>query len=74
MEIKLRTDDLVTVVQAAKTLKCTRQTIYRWIHAGKVTTADVAGATFIPKSEVERLKMARAPAGTGTPNSQGGEQ
>jgi len=74
MEIKLRTDDLVTVVQAAKTLNCTRQTIYRWIHAGKITTADVAGTTFIPKSEVDRLKTARAPASEGALNSQGGEE
>jgi excisionase family DNA binding protein len=36
MEIKVRTDDLVSVAQAAKALGKPRLTIYRWIDAGKI--------------------------------------
>lgn len=56
MEIKVRTDDLVSVAQAALELSKPRVTIYRWIDDGKVVAVRLGGILFIPKSEVERLK------------------
>lgn len=56
MEIKVKTDDLVTVAQAAKSLSCARLTVYRWIRAGKIVGIEVAGTLFIAKTEVERLQ------------------
>ena len=62
MEIKVRTDDLVTVAHAAKDLGCARLTIYRWIHAGKIVSIEVGGSPYILKTEVARLKQERAAA------------
>ena len=61
MEIKVKTDDLVTIAQAAKSLGCARLTVYRWIHAGKIVAIEVAGTLFITKTEVGRLQKERAP-------------
>ena len=62
MEIKVKTDDLVTIAQAAKDLGCARLTIYRWIRAGKIVSVEVAGSPYILKTEVARLKQERAAA------------
>jgi len=56
MEIRVKTDDLVSVADAAKILGRPRLTIYRWIDAGKIVGIKLGGIIFIPKSEVERLK------------------
>jgi len=60
MEIKIKTDDLVTVAQAARELGCARLTIYRWIRAGKIVSIEVAGSPYILKTEVARLQEKRA--------------
>jgi len=59
MEIRLTTDDLVTIREAAKSIGCARLTIYRWLKAGKIAGVALAGQTLIPKSEVNRLKGGR---------------
>ena len=64
MEIKVKTDDLVTVAQAARELGCARLTIYRWIKAGKIVSIEVAGSPYILKTEVARLQKERAAAVT----------
>lgn len=69
MEIKLTSNDLVTVSQAAKILDCARLTIYRWVKSGKIASVDLAGLLFIPKTEVTRLQMARAPQTEGALNN-----
>jgi len=56
IEITLKTDDLVTVYQAANQLNISRMTIYRWIKAGKLVAIRLNHTTFIPKSELLRLK------------------
>ena len=56
MEIRVKTDDLVSVADAAKILGRPRLTIYRWIDASKIVGIKLGGIIFIPKSEVERLK------------------
>jgi len=56
MEIKLTTDDLVTISEAAKGIGCARLTIYRWLKAGKIAGIELAGQMYIPKTEVERCR------------------
>ena len=55
-EVKVTTDDLMSVQDAAKALSRPRYTIYRWIEAGKLIGLRFGGILFIPVSEVERLK------------------
>jgi excisionase family DNA binding protein len=59
MEIKIKSDDLLTVPEAAKQLGRPKMTLYRWIKANKIIYAKLGGVSFIPKSEVERLKNER---------------
>lgn len=54
------TGDLVTVPQAAKLLGKPKMTLYRWIKSGKVIALQFGGISFIPKSELERLKNDQA--------------
>lgn len=54
--IKVNTDDLVSVQDAAKQLERPRVTIYRWVEAGKIIGIKLGGILFIPKSEVDRLR------------------
>lgn len=60
MDITVKTDDLVTIAQAAKKLGVSRQTVYRWKDAGKIVSVEVAGSPYILKTEVERLQKERA--------------
>ncbi|GAH81528.1 unnamed protein product [marine sediment metagenome] len=61
MEIKINSDDLLTVPQAAKQLGRSKMTLYRWIKANKIIYAELGGVLFIPKSEVERLCLRERP-------------
>jgi len=56
VEIKVSTDDLVSVAQAALELGKPRVTIYRWVEDRKVVAIRLGGILFVPVSEVERLK------------------
>jgi len=55
MEIKFKTDDLMTVPRAAKALGRPKMTLYRWIDADKIVSIKLGGILFIPISEIERL-------------------
>ncbi|MBA7669820.1 hypothetical protein ES703_77954 [subsurface metagenome] len=55
-EIKVLTDDIVTVPEAAKQLGKPKMTLYRWIEAGKIVSIKLGGILFIPVTEVERIK------------------
>jgi len=57
-EIKLTTNDLVSVQQAATMLGKPRVTIYRWVKNGKMSGVKFGGIIYIPTSEVERLRNA----------------
>lgn len=54
-EIKVQTDDLISVPEAARQLGKHKMTLYRWIDANKIAYVKFSGIFFIPKSEVERL-------------------
>ena len=56
MEIRIKSDDLLTVSKAAKQLGRGKMTLYQWIKAGKIIYVELGGVLFIPKSVVERLK------------------
>ena len=55
-EIKVQSEDIVTVPEAAKQLGKPKMTLYRWIDAKKIICFKLGGILFIPISEVERLK------------------
>lgn len=54
--IKVFTDDLMSVQNAAKELGRPRLAIYRMIERGTIISIKLGGTLFIPTSEVERLK------------------
>ncbi len=60
MEIKINSDDLLTVPKAAKQLGRPKMTLYRWIKVSKIIYVELGGVLFIPKSEIERLKNEKA--------------
>ena len=55
VEIKVTTDDLVSVLNAAAELGRPRITIYRWVERGKIHGIRLGEILFIPRSEVERI-------------------
>ncbi|GAI14460.1 unnamed protein product [marine sediment metagenome] len=54
-ELRVITDDFITVPKAAKQLGKPKVTLYRWIEANKLIAVTFGGILFIPVSEVERL-------------------
>jgi len=55
VEIRIKTDDIVSVAAAAEGLGKPRSTIYRWVGSGKMVSVRLGEIIFIPRSEVERL-------------------
>lgn len=67
MAIKPKTDELLSVAQAAKSLGTSKMTIYRWARSKPpiIASCEVAGLLCIPKGEIEKLlQKQRAPAET----------
>ena len=49
-------EKLYSTGKAAKALHVHKQTVFRWIHAGKIkSTMNPAGRWLIPQSEIDRL-------------------
>lgn len=59
-ELKVVTDEFVTVPEAAKQLGKPKMTLYRWIEANKLIAITFGGILFVPVSEVQRLKNKQA--------------
>jgi len=59
-ELKVVTDEFVTVPQAAKQLGKPKMTLYRWIEANKLIAVTFGGILFVPQSEIERIKNNQA--------------
>jgi len=55
-KLLVSTDEVLTIPEAAKALKVTTMTIFRWIKAGKINAIKLSYRTLIPKSEVKRLR------------------
>jgi len=66
-EIKVLSDDIVTVPEAAKRLGKPKMTVYRWIDAGKIVCFKLGGILFIPVTEIERLNNRNKQAAGGEP-------
>ena len=54
-KVEIKTDDLLSVPQAAKILNRPKITLYRWIEKEKITAIQLGDVLFIPRKEVERL-------------------
>ena len=61
-EILLKSDELLSVAQAARQLDKPKITLYRWVEKGTMFGVKLGGIIFIPVSEVERIKGGRANA------------
>lgn len=53
--IQIKTDDLMSVPQAAKLLNRPKITLYRWIEKRKLIAVELGDVLYIPRKEVERL-------------------
>jgi len=53
---KTEMSDPYELGQAAQELNIGIATLFRWIKSGKIISIQIYRRTFIPKSEVERLK------------------
>lgn len=58
MEIVIRTDDLLTVAEAAARLGMPKITLYKRLEKGRIASVTLGGKKLIPTSEVERIKGA----------------
>lgn len=59
-ELRVVTDDFVTVPGAARELGKPKMTLYRWIEANKLIAITFGGILFVPRSEIERLQKEKA--------------
>ncbi|GEM_PF-5304463 len=49
--------ELLSITEAAKELKCSRQTIFNYIAGGLLQRIKPKGKTFVAKNEIEKLKL-----------------
>ena len=56
VRIVLETDELTTVLEAAKYLGVHFTTVYRWMRAGKLHPIPIAGQDYLATDEVKALK------------------
>jgi excisionase family DNA binding protein len=56
VELRIRSDDVLSISAAAKELGKHRMTLYRWAKNNIIATVELGGVLFIPRSEVDRLK------------------
>ena len=56
VKIILETDELTTVLEAAKYLGVHFATVYRWIKAGKLHPIPIAGQDYLATDEIKTLK------------------
>ena len=61
-ELRVITDDFITVPEAAKQLGKPKVTLYRWIEANKLIAVTFGGILFVPTSEIERLNKKKEQA------------
>lgn len=59
VEIKVNTDDLKTIDEAADLMAVYRTTVYRWLEEKRLSGIVIGGKTFIHKSEIERINKER---------------
>jgi excisionase family DNA binding protein len=55
-KLLISTNEVFTIPEAAKLLKVTPMTIFRWIKSGKINPVKLSNRTLIPKSEIKRAR------------------
>ncbi len=55
-EVTIRTEDLMSVQDAAKAIGRPRLAVYRMIKRGDIIGVELGGVMFVPTKEVERIK------------------
>ena len=60
-KIVVDTGEIYSAADAAREIGIGYATLYRWIKKGKIIVVKLAGRTLVPKTEVERLQIERAP-------------
>jgi len=60
-KIVVDTGEVYSAADAAREIGIGYATLYRWIKKGKIIVVKLAGRTLVPKTEVERLQIERAP-------------
>jgi len=56
MRLRIGNTEALSTTEAAEALGVHYATVFRWIKSGKLLSIRLDGRTFIPKSEVEKLK------------------
>jgi len=56
VKLILDSDEVYDTTEAGKLLGIGYATVYRWIRSGKLIPFRIGGRTFIPLSEIERIK------------------
>lgn len=59
-EIKVTSEDLLSVGKAAKELGISRVWAYQQIKDGELHALELGGILFVPRSEIERLRKKKA--------------
>jgi len=55
-QIPMFAADLLSVGKAARELRTSRWSIYRWVKAGKLLGIQLGGILFIPTSDIKRYR------------------
>jgi len=58
-KLLVNTNEVVTIPEAAKLLKVSEMTIFRWLKAGKINRIKLSNRTVIPKSEIKRVRKSK---------------
>lgn len=53
-QIIVTSPDLFNITDAAKELKITRMTLYRWMTSDKIAVIRLGGVWYIPRSEIDK--------------------
>ena len=56
MVIQLEVTQLITISDAAKQLRLSRQSIYKMIRKGRLTPVVIGGVKFLFESEIEKVR------------------
>jgi excisionase family DNA binding protein len=61
MPTKKKAPSMLTIPQAAKALKVTRQTVWHQVEVGRIKALKVGHVALIPRDELERYRKTRKP-------------
>jgi len=59
MDVTVRTDDLLTIPQAAKIIGVSRITAWDWVQTGRLPSMRIGGRALVTKQTAEAMKRKR---------------